>query len=282
MITDSGIAKEHDRNFLLDEGKLRKLVDVLDQFCRKKEPHARLEFTVYRQDDSYYVTSTVDEVLSDDNAGGKGVSALVIDLIAPTADPDEKKEPRRLSRLRFRLQRDSRIDYSISDPDRDWCFLLAEDMDAQLQRTFRPRRFAWLRRNPFMDMGVCWLIIAIPMALLGFWLYRAHPGPTPAEITQLSIDEKLTKLLTSGGYGDPGLLAISLAWVFMALMMLVAEMRPITKLFAWSDRSVFYWGDAKQAFDNYSSTMAKVKWGVIIAFLVSIAGSIVVALVVSK
>ena len=65
-------------------------------------------------------------------------------------------------------------------------------------------------------------------------------------------------------------------------MMLVVEMKPISKILNWLDRSVFYWKDQQQAFDAYSSTITKVKWGIVIAFFVSLAASILVAWLTSR
>jgi hypothetical protein len=283
MIIDSGISKEHDQGFILDEGKLRKIVEIIDQHSAKKPKKPTTEFTVYRQDDSFYMTSSVDAVLVDDNAPGKKILALVIDLIG---DPDTKpqsKEPPRLCRLRFRTHRQPNVDFVISDPDRDWCFLLAEDLGNQLQRILRPKKFPWLRRNPIvLEMGVLFILIAITLAIMGYHALQGTPGLSDAQIARLTIDEKITKLLIINRYGGQGLIGMAIGSALMIFVLIAVEWRPITKLLNWFDRSFFYWGDEKQSFDRYTDRITRVKWGVIIAFLVSLAAGLIVALAMPR
>ncbi|MEN6422299.1 MAG: hypothetical protein ABFD76_10165 [Smithella sp.] len=282
MSFDSGVFKEFKQNFILDEGKLRKIAEVLQTYAEKKTDTPHIEFTVYRIDNSYYETESVDEVLSDDNGAGKEISALIVDLVKPKDKETPKKDQSRLCRLRFRTGADIKIDFSISDPDRDWCFLLADDIETQIRRVIRPRRLTWLRQSIFLDMASMMLLLNIIAGVFIITSYLRTPSPDVAQIAKLSIDEKLTKLILKGSPDYTAIIFLALYMIGTALAMMIAEARPISKLLSWFDRSVFYWGDRIEAFDGRSATIQKVKWGVIIAFLVSVAASVIVAFALPK
>jgi len=289
MSSKAGILKEHKENFILDEGKLRKLVDLLSKHASKKAPATRLEYTVYRRDDSFYVTGSVDEVLADDNVPGKDVTVVTVSLYIEKTEQEKAEEKRdekgnatsherNPCRIRFRSSLEVKADWSISDPDRAWCFLLAEDVETQIQRTLRPRRLAWLRDNHLIDMPATMLIVGLPLAALGLWLYVKGLPVDMAEIEKLTVNEKLTKLLAKkSDMIDISVLIMSSVWILMALIMIFADLRPLSRALKWMDRSVFYWGDQMQAFDAYKSLLTKVKWGIVVAFIVSGLASFLVA-----
>lgn len=207
MTSSAGIFKEHKLNFLLDEGKLRKIVEVMEKYRDKKEDEPRLKFSVFRSDDSWYETSEVDDVLADDNTQGKKIDNLMLDLIIARENESIAKNSDPLCRVRFRSRMDIKVDFAINDSDRDWCFLLAEDIETQIQRTLRPRRFRWLRENPYIDMSVLLLLISIPTLVLGLLLFARGPSISQDEIAKLTTDEKLSMLLTRSR-SDPGTLII--------------------------------------------------------------------------
>ena len=74
-------------------------------------------------------------------------------------------------------------------------------------------------------------------------------------------------------------LGISLMGLFIIISFVWATMSRETALTRWfGPESTFLWGDEAQAYASREQTRRNVLWGVIIAFLVSVAESIVVSL----
>lgn len=76
----AGIIKEYDKRFLLDEGKLRKMSEILDSYSRKLDKETELKYTIVRDDNSFYETEEIDDILSEDNSNGKQINKLYISI----------------------------------------------------------------------------------------------------------------------------------------------------------------------------------------------------------
>ena len=80
MSTRAGTYKEYKSNFHLDEGKLRKISDVVKNHASKLPNKTYINYRVNREDESFYDTSTIDEVLADDNTPGRSIKLIGIEL----------------------------------------------------------------------------------------------------------------------------------------------------------------------------------------------------------
>src|ERR1700691_1039079 len=133
------LAKNYPTNFVLDEGKLRKLVEALNAHAAGKSKESELEIKVTRSDDSEYVVDTVDAVLDDNNAVKKHIQKLEITLF---------QKPRYTSTFESTVTFDRNppsyryypVSYSIKEESKAGAFTLAEELDTNIQRTLTSQK----------------------------------------------------------------------------------------------------------------------------------------------
>lgn len=281
MSDRAGITKSYTRHFLLDETKFRKIVDVLREHGTKLGKDTFLNFYVEAENDTYYETKDVEEVLADDNTPGKAISVLSV-----TVKEGKRKEPetiegkegseKTLALVAFSRFKEEKIVYFTREKNRDWCILLADELSTQIQRilTVRPVPFLFSKG---LDFPVFMLLGAGAIAYIFLIVSQLPPAMTLEEIAAISVEERTTKILelltrrTSGSsWSFPIVMAI------FALTMGVIEFRPLSKLLQKTSRSFFYWGDMIKNHDRFQRLLGRIKWGVVIAFLVSVVAGVVV------
>ncbi len=59
MSIDSGIFKDYEQNFLLDESKLRKIIDVIREHAKKLAYETYIEFYVEQGKNSFFTNSAM-------------------------------------------------------------------------------------------------------------------------------------------------------------------------------------------------------------------------------
>jgi len=113
---------------------------------------------------------------------------------------------------------------------------------------------------------------------------NAPPALTSAQIAGMSQDESMHKVLellvSRERYGVIALQASML--ITMAVMIVLIEVRPLARLIQKMSHSVFYWGDMVQIHDHFQKLVSKVRWGIVIAFIVSLIASLVGGVILSK
>ena len=133
----SGVHKSYRKTFKLDEGSLRKLTETLREHIKKlSEKDCQIRYTAYRADEYFFETDELDKVLEDDNSKSRRIRRLLIRIIEKDESSDlDTKEDRSLALIDFDVDDSKPIRVTVRGNDRDWCFLLAEDIDAQIDRT---------------------------------------------------------------------------------------------------------------------------------------------------
>src|ERR1017187_1593663 len=128
------------RRFLLDEPRLRKVVEVATKRLNKGGHHCKVEYKLERKDSSEYSTGDIDEVLSESNVGSTRIRVLIVGVQATG----------NVISLRFAvgtMSAPSFVSLSIKGDDRDLVMLVGADLreyiDAEiLVRHFPTRSFA--------------------------------------------------------------------------------------------------------------------------------------------
>lgn len=101
-------------------------MDIVREHSEKLGFPTFLTFRVNsRENDSFYETDNVDEVLADDNASGRAIRLLAIQLhkqeeqgaVAPQSDPDLKKA---LATVLFHRFDHDKVSVVVQAEDRDW------------------------------------------------------------------------------------------------------------------------------------------------------------------
>ena len=153
----SGIMRSYSGRFVVDEDALRRLQAALTKGASTLGFGTHVVFRVEREDDRFYETTALSNVLSDANLPGKRVQGLSVQLRrggeAPTHRPWEEKwlvqvnfgtrsasGPRRYVRRMFAEV----ADLTVITEDRNWALLVADELEPQVQRVLTKSSLGWL------------------------------------------------------------------------------------------------------------------------------------------
>jgi hypothetical protein len=282
MSLRAGIRREYSKHFTLDEGKLRRLCNVIREHSKNLGYGTYLQFYIEREKSAFYETRQIDEVLADDNAPGKAIRTLSIELHKEIADkqiaPDAEAKP--IVNLVFYRFREEKVMFYVSGEDRDRCFLLAEELDSQVKRCLKKGRLLPIPKE-LIDIVVFFTIGAFVLLFLVYLSSRVTPELTSEEISAMNIEQKTGKILEmlSKKYSKSDYL-VPIMWIVMAISMAIIGLKPLARILDKASRSVFYWGDMIAVHNAFEKKILRVKWGIVIAFVVSLVASIVTTLVV--
>jgi hypothetical protein len=278
----AGIAKDFENSFFLDEPKLRKLASILETYGAKLNPPASLLYSVSRRDDSFYETSDVDVVLADDNTPGKQIQTLSVMLLPPDVDDTPYALMGRRTVAKVQLGEEAElkglfgprgeVTFSVSDRDRDWCFLLADELETQIGRIVTGTS----ARVPLRALDlVIPLLLSAAVFLWAFQpLFRGPTLLTPDQIATMTLDQRTAKILEMVNRQSS-----FTGWRFVALFAaligstVVLELRVFSRVWRRLRGSVFYCGDMVPLRDKSEKRWYNFKWGVLIAFVVSLFAS---------
>lgn len=280
----AGIRKEYSKQFVVSEAKLRKLCDVLREHAEKLSETTYLRFHVQRENDSFYETVELDEVLGDDNAEGREITLLGIEIHEEegqgSAGADYPEPKNAIAWVIFRRDRDESVRVNVRAKDRDWCFVLFDDIDSQLQRVmYKPVALRGIAPVVVDAMAAALLSLAV-MLTIEFFAINTGATLSESEINSLSVEQGVQKLLELRLTAERKSMWILLGvWLAAILPLAGFLLRPVTRASDAMRRSVFYWGDAATRHDAFESRMGKIKWGIVIAFVVSFLATIVGALI---
>ncbi len=281
----AGISKEYYGGFVLDGAKLRKIADVLSTYGQRLSPPVNVTYEVHRKDDSFYSTNDINTVLSDDNSNSKAINRLYLRLVREQSQQIDTAlgSTKGVARICFgeneslrKFSAQPEIWFQIVEADRDWCFLLADEVDAQIKRIRYKRAFRLPHR--LLDFfAPVMLFAAAPL-----WMLGRSTAPIPAlslnDVKVMSTDEKLQTIfmlevqnttLNTRAYVW-GTLAI---FAVLFLMLLAIEYRPVTRFLNLLNQPVFYWGDMISRYDRQQKLSSNIKWVVIIGFGISLLAS---------
>lgn len=287
MEKKAGLYKEYKKHFLLDEGKLRKIADIIRQHAEKYPEKTFIKYRVNRTDDSFFETSDLEEVLSEDNSPNRAIKHLVIELHlhstgtdTPAAVDVDRKKALVLVFFDGLTKKDDRITVIIQAKDRDWCFLLSDDIDSQIQRILQKSVLPFNFSPRWIDPIFLLAILSIALFYLMYFSSKLSPAFSLDQIRAMTLEERSinTLQLVSKKYSASDWLLPS-TWLGMTIAMVFIGLRPISRLIDKLNRSVFYWGDMIAVHDLYEKRAGQIKWGVIIAFVISLLSSIVAAIV---
>lgn len=253
------IDKKYTNYFCLDEEKLTKLVQVLsDHGSSHKEFDTRVLVVVYRQDESYYSTEELKKVFEDDNITGKQIDKIRISLARKSEQGkmtinydgpicsivfDRNSSPQNKSNFP--------VNFTIQDDDRNWGYSLSRDIEIHIKRTFIKNRIIILLKK--LGFYVPFVIMICPLIIF----FNLYP----------QINVRIGELLISQ--------------ILIGLTSLIIIFQIIRKLYGQlfqkiTNQSVFCWGDQKNIYNKKKQTNSNILWGVVIAFLVSLAAGIVI------
>jgi len=167
---------------------------------------------------------------------------------------------------------------TITQDSRDWCVLLADDLDIQIKRLAVGRL---LRYNPKqIDLAVFSGVMLLGMSVLVAATVAdfRRPSLQADAMNAMTLDAKVIWLILCHST-QTTLAGKWLPWAMVGVLVGgVGNMsQPITHATKWLSRSVFYWGDMVSIHDHLVRRVTQIKWGIVIAFIVSLVAGLVVA-----
>jgi hypothetical protein len=249
----SGIYKRYKQLFALDDDGLRRIEGILKKAAANYSEPLTVTFHVQREDDRFYETESIDEILSDPNLPEHRIRLLGIELRKTAALKEVKdRDQDKVAWIVFDKdeppvqQPDVRI--RISSPDKTWALMLADELEPQVTRLFKIKTFPnWI-----------FLLFAPVIAMIGFRLsvWAGLPPPQPWK----------NGLWTAGGY-----IAI--------VLLLMAHTAIAEKKFRWlrifASEPLFRWGEEISHAAERESLRRNIWWVVIVGFVVSLAAGFV-------
>jgi len=259
------LSKNYFAYFILDEGKLRRLLEVLLDYARKKDYECDLAFEVERANNSTYNADSVDTVLKDDNVKHKELRRLNIKLQGRSADYIQSTECTIVFESREPNSYSPTVQYAIKDADERWAFSLSEDLDTYIQRALvhQSKGFDWLFlfiKDLLNDVSILLLIL-----LIGLFYPLRQRHVADINLLEAAVFLTIFGILNSLSYR------------------IFSELKPFERLSnLMKVNSVFYWGDQKELYESQRSFRQNIKWVVVIGFMVSAAAGILVAFLLNR
>lgn len=145
----SGTVKQFKKNFVIGEDFLKRLQGVMERVSRESEVDTAVVFHVEREDDRFYETLQVEEVLADRNAKGHRVVVVSIELRAPAKRGGaDSRSHETLAAVRFLAGKNFRavwvgksdIEVRINSRDSRLALLLADELDQEVEKAFCPQK----------------------------------------------------------------------------------------------------------------------------------------------
>jgi hypothetical protein len=227
---------------------------------------------VFHRDQTFFETHSIDDVLLDDNIPGKEIASLYLAIERPASPGRSGTDSDSAAQVAFDADdAKERVFLSLRGVSRDWTFILADDLQAQVSRSLSRRRFRWILGAPANAL-VGLALFASSIALGASWMEsRSHPL-TNAQIASMTTEERVKTLLEIANRAklDMGYPFVISMVVGFALAIVCVEARPLAKLYGYFDRSVFYWGDMKSVHDRRQRLGNQLVWGVGAAFVLSV------------
>jgi hypothetical protein len=247
----SGISKKYKNHFLLDEDSLRRISGLLEEYAKSLNTKYRVYYRVRREDDRYFESEQISDVLADPNITGKLIQEIEV-FLSKWIEKTEKREGYfyNIVSIRFKSTdkeysfNDNQTNLIISSEDTNWALVLADKLEPQIIRTFKKSRIPkWL-----------FLVYWIPIIIILF-----------KKVSDLTL--------------DPVPYIIPLILIIPAIIIYYSDWRRYPKwiINITGPESVFYWGEYKNEYDHRLKIRDNFFWVVIIGFIVSIISSVFVA-----
>lgn len=243
----SGFSKDYKGYFVLDEDAMRRIVGVLEAKAKHLPYPCTVVFHVRREDDRFYETTKIEDVLNDANTINRRINILGIEL----RNSDENRNPEpwdrdRIATVAFDRTLSRQVQVNVASDDRSWALLLTDESEPQVVRTLTAKSVP------------TWLLLLLFLAIGGFLDTLMAKIPWPAIVPSFVV----TALNMAIWFG-----------VFVASVSTVGRRDDWVARWAGPE-AVFLWGDQVNLYRNREEQRRNFFWVVIVGFVVSVAATI--------
>lgn len=256
MKLSSGLKREITGHFALDEDGLRRIVGVLEAKASTLPHRWVIVLVVHREDDRFYETLNLADVLSDPNTEEHLIRSLSIELrkddSSATVQPWERTWIVQIAYNSEKTQKKGSIQINVNSEDRTWALLLADELEPQVRRTISSEKISTLMLALFF-VSVGAFAAAVTKSL------GSHLG-----FSFETIDN-----IVAAAWG------VAILSAFFAI-----DDRPSWMAHFAGPQSAFAWGERAKSFQASIERQKNFFWVVIVGLLISIASSIYMSIVV--
>lgn len=245
--------------FLLDEGKLRKIVDLIEH----RNGDESIVFKVFRGDSYSYETQSLEDVINEDNDDWRSITKLQISLA--------EEHP-----LEFHLTfSDEGLSIFITGENRDSVFLIYSDLREYFNNDV-------LKKPPMSEKTgglVAMILMLSSMAIVFFFSFSDQMNKDPSVVRAVldsnDLHEKINYLISdreekNGEFPYLYILVILAAPVIL----MTGAVQGIWNFIFPSNQFLF--GDRKKKYEARMALISKIFWGVVVALIVSMIASVIV------
>lgn len=259
-----GAHVEHkfDKDFLLDEERLRKIRSLIDERLTKSGVTAKPLYKVSRGDSFFYETESIEDVIKEDNEDWRRVTRLEIKF--------EEKD-----RLKFAVTfSGGGVTLLMEGADRDDVFLLFSDLKDYLENEVATRGL--LSNRVSRVLPTLLLLGFIGFLLLIGYIFGDNPTKELRNVTLQSTDvvEKLDYLIK---YRSVGGSSVVLGLVIAGMVVYGIVIFGLSKVAGFCyPRNDFLFGKRQESFNKKKSIVSKIFWGIIVTLAVSVIAGLIV------
>ncbi len=247
--------------FLLDEARLRKIVDIITNRIRE----SFIRFKVFRGDSYTYITSNINDVICEDNEDWRAITKLQIKLC--------KESP-----LEFNMSfSEEGVSLYITGEDRDTVFLLLSEIREYAKNDL-------LRRPPLTERaiknaGIVLVLITTAFMVITVGTHNFQTDSTALkEILETSnVNDKLNFLITERHEKNAPTSAFRYVFIAMFTTILLLLTAPYLQKM-WNfiyPSNEFLFGARKKKYEARMTLLGKLFWGVGVALAVGIVASFI-------
>ena len=257
MTLSSGISKRFKQPFVLDDDGLRRIEGVLTKAASTYIEPLAVTYHAQREDDRFYETHDIDEVLADPNVKHRRIRLLGIELRKKSSlNTDDPKDGDRVAWIVFDKDQppipDPDVRIRIRSPEKTWALMLADDLEPQVIRLHRSKGFP------------TWILFTFA-PILGLIFYKIS----------FTLGTTGPRLFLHFGFG---VMAYMIGLATIALFNGVKHDHFVVSKFL-APEYVFLWGDELTSFAERESLRKNLFWVVLVGFFVSLFAGVATLLI---
>ncbi|MCK2151318.1 hypothetical protein MYE70_19805 [Marinobacter alexandrii] len=245
--------------FLLDEGKLRKIVDLIEH----RNGDESIVFKVFRGDSYSYETQSLDDVVNEDNDDWRAITKLQISLAEELP-------------LDFHLTfSDEGLSIFITGENRDSVFLIYSDLREYFNNDVLKKPPMSEKTGGLFGMVLIFLAMALVFYFTVADIVNKDPSVVDAVLESNNLQEKINYLISdreerNGEFPYLWFLVI----MFAPILLMTGTVQGTWNFIFPSNQFLF--GDRKKKYEARMALISKIFWGVVVALIVSVIASVIV------
>lgn len=256
------VEHEFERGFLLDEEKLRKLVNIIDQRLSKSNPPVTYIFRVFRADSYTYETDNIEDVINEDHSDWRRITELQIEA-------SQNKE------FEFKLMFSNEgTSLNVIGNDRDQVYLLLSDLRDYLKHEVNTCTNISQKSRRVTSAILPMIILYLFMSIFLWKTTISNKAEIQNALDYQEIKQKLDYLIKYRTQEFRFVVPMLILFPFVMILSATAWMDKLITFFF--PANLFLFGFQKQKYERRRRIFTNVIWGILIAFGISVLAGLAV------